>query len=157
VDPLLYCSGKGKRGPSSPLPFGSPPRTHHPPLTALQPFWFLFSHYHAAPQDYQDASKYLKSLTALLAEGKLQPVKHRLMAGGLGDNGKGFEEMRAGRVRGEKLVYPVRGRGGGWRGGAARKRGVREASLGVVLLAWIIARVRCNSSIETTYSNTFPT
>ncbi|MCJ1246727.1 hypothetical protein MMC30_003936 [Trapelia coarctata] len=81
--------------------------------TALgKPFWFLFKHYPAAPQDYQDASMYLKSLTSLLAEGKLQPIKHRLMAGGLGDIGKGFEEMRAGRVRGEKLVYRVGGEEG---------------------------------------------
>ena len=31
------------------------------------------------------------------------------MPGGLGDIGEGFEEIRAGRVRGEKLVYRVAG------------------------------------------------
>lgn len=36
-------------------------------------------------------------------------MPYRLMPGGLADIGKGFEEMRAGRVRGEKLVYRVGG------------------------------------------------
>lgn len=78
--------------------------------TALgKPFWFLFKHYPAMPEDYNSASTYLKNLTCLLEEGKVVPVPHRIMPGGLGDIGKGFEEIRAGRVRGEKLVYRVAG------------------------------------------------
>lgn len=61
------------------------------------------------PEDYKTASTYLKNLSHLLEEGKVVPVPHRLMSGGLGDIGKGFEEMRAGKVRGEKLVYRVAG------------------------------------------------
>ncbi|MCJ1259092.1 hypothetical protein MMC24_006927 [Lignoscripta atroalba] len=78
--------------------------------TALgKPFWFLFKYYAASPEDYKTASTYMKKLPGLLKEGKVVPVRHRLMPGGLGDIGKGFEEMRAGRVRGEKLVYRVGG------------------------------------------------
>lgn len=78
-------------------------------LLNKQPFWFLFKHYPAMPEDYNSASTYLKNLTCLLEEGKVVPVPHRIMPGGLGDIGKGFEEIRAGRVRGEKLVYRVAG------------------------------------------------
>lgn len=40
----------------------------------------------------------------LLQEGKVISVKHRLISGGIG---KGFDEMRNARVRGEKLVYKI--------------------------------------------------
>ncbi|MCJ1239661.1 hypothetical protein MMC14_007659 [Varicellaria rhodocarpa] len=69
--------------------------------TALgKPFWFLFKYYPASAHDHHAASTYMKRLTRLLAEGKLQPISHRLMPGGLKDIGKGFEEMRQGRVKG---------------------------------------------------------
>lgn len=61
------------------------------------------------PEDYKTASTYLKNLTNLLENDKVKPMKHRLMPGGLGDIGRGFEEMRQGRIRGEKLVYAVAG------------------------------------------------
>jgi len=51
----------------------------------------------------------MKKLTGLLETGKVVPVTHRLMPGGLADIGKGFDEMKARRVRGEKLVYRVAG------------------------------------------------
>ena len=75
-----------------------PPHT----LTLInhQPFWFLFKYYPASAHDHHAASTYMKRLTRLLAEGKLQPISHRLMPGGLKDIGKGFEEMRQGRVKG---------------------------------------------------------
>lgn len=73
----------------------------------LQPFWFLFKYYPAVPSDYTTATNYLKSLTDLLQDGKVHPVKHRLMPGGLASINQGFDEMRGGRVRGEKLVYKV--------------------------------------------------
>lgn len=79
--------------------------------TALgKPFWFLFKYYPASPTDYAIASKNLKQLTGLLESGKVRPVRHRLVEGGL-ETGivKGFEEMQAGRVRGEKLVVRVGG------------------------------------------------
>lgn len=60
-------------------------------------------------EDYKSASTYLKNLTRLLEEEKVVPVPHRLMPGGLGDIGKGFEEIRGRMVRGEKLVYRVAG------------------------------------------------
>lgn len=66
-----------------------PDRETRPSRLTETPFWFLFKRYPAAPQDYQNASKYLKSLTPLLAEGKVQPIKQRLMDGGLADIGKG--------------------------------------------------------------------
>ncbi|KAA6411320.1 MAG: hypothetical protein FRX48_04600 [Lasallia pustulata] len=81
--------------------------------TALgKPFWFLFRYYPSAPSDYANASTYLKNLTALLKDGKVVPVPHRLMPGGLANVGKEFEEMRARKVRGEKLVYRVGGEAG---------------------------------------------
>lgn len=59
------------------------------------------------PEDYKFTLNYLQNLTRLLEERKVAPVPHRLTPEGLGDIGKGFEEMRAGRVLGEKLVYLV--------------------------------------------------
>lgn len=75
-----------------------------------QPFWFLFKYYPASPTDYAIASKNPKQLTGLLESGKVRPVRHRLVEGGL-ETGivNGFEEMQAGRVRGEKLVVRVGG------------------------------------------------
>ena len=55
----------------------------------------------------------MKNLTHLLDEGKIVPVKHRLMQGGLGDIGRGFAGMKSGRVRGKKLVYQVASEGAG--------------------------------------------
>ncbi|KAL8833883.1 MAG: hypothetical protein Q9170_004030 [Blastenia crenularia] len=76
--------------------------------TALgKPFWFLFKYYPPVPADYETATHYLKSLPGLLLSGKVQPVKHRLMPGGLASINQGFDEMRSGRVRGQKLVYSV--------------------------------------------------
>ncbi|CZT48856.1 uncharacterized protein RSE6_09615 [Rhynchosporium secalis] len=78
--------------------------------TALgKPFWFFFHHYPAIPEDYKSSSDYFQALTPLLREKKAVPVKHRLMKGGLGQISEGFEEMRSGKVRGEKLVYRVGG------------------------------------------------
>ena len=77
---------------------------------ACQPFWFLFKYHPASPTDYAIASKNLKQLTGLLVSGKVKPVRHRLLEGGLETGiGKGFEEMKAGKVRGEKLVVCVGG------------------------------------------------
>lgn len=74
-----------------------------------KPFWFLFKYYPPAPADYQNASRYMKKLPSLLQQGKVDPVRSRLMPGGLAAIGEGFAEMRAGKVRGEKLVYTVSG------------------------------------------------
>ena len=51
----------------------------------------------------------MKKLPRLLQQGKVDPVRSRLMPGGLAAIGEGFAEMRAGKVRGEKLVYTVGG------------------------------------------------
>lgn len=79
-------------------------------LSVYQPFWFLFKYYPASPTDYAIASKNLKQLTGLLESGKVRTVRHRLVKGGL-ETGltKGFEEMKAGKVRGEKLVVCIGG------------------------------------------------
>jgi len=76
----------------------------------IQPFWFLFKYYPASPTDHAVASKNLKQLTGLLESGEVRCVRHRLVDGGL-ERGiaKGFEEMKAGKVRGEKLVVRVGG------------------------------------------------
>ncbi len=75
-----------------------------------QPFWFLFKYYPASPTDYAIASKNLKQLSGFLESGKVRTVRHRLLEGGL-EMGivMGFEEMKAGKVRGEKLVVEVGG------------------------------------------------
>jgi hypothetical protein len=51
----------------------------------------------------------MKNLRVLLEQDKVVPVRSRLMPGGLASIGQGFDEMRAGKVRGEKLVYEVGG------------------------------------------------
>ena len=75
-----------------------------------QPFGFLFKYYPGSPTDFAIASKNVKQLTTLLKSGKVRAVRHRLVEGGL-EKGllKGFEEMKAGSVRGEKLVIRVGG------------------------------------------------
>jgi hypothetical protein len=77
-----------------------------------QPFWLLFMYHPASMEDYNAGSTYMKKLTKVLNEGKIVPVKHRVMQGGLGDIAQGFAEMKAGRVKGEKLVYRVAGEEG---------------------------------------------
>jgi hypothetical protein len=66
-------------------------------------------YYLASMEDYNAGSTHMKKLTKLLDEGKIVPVKNRVMQGSLGDIAQGFVEMKAGRVRGEKLVYYVAG------------------------------------------------
>lgn len=52
----------------------------------------------------------MKQLTELLESGKIRPVRHRLVSGGLEKGiAKGFEEMKAQKVRGEKVVVCVGG------------------------------------------------
>lgn len=92
----------------------------------LQPFWFLFKYYPAVLSDYKTASTYLKNLTGLLMDGKVVPVKHRLMPGGLANISQGFDEMRSGRVRGEKLVYKI---GPTWIGLPELRRSVASSVL----------------------------
>ncbi|KAL3428072.1 zinc-binding dehydrogenase [Phlyctema vagabunda] len=78
--------------------------------TALgKPFWFFFRYYVIVPEDYTASQKCLHDLTALLEEERVVPVRHRLMSGGLAEISDGFEEMRKGLVRGEKLVYRIGG------------------------------------------------
>ena len=55
----------------------------------------LFKYYPAVKKHYNASSKTLKILSQLLKEGRAIPVRPRLMA--LGDIGKGFEEMKAGK------------------------------------------------------------
>ena len=60
--------------------------------------------------DHDIASENLKQLTGLLASRKVECVRSRLIDGGLEKGiACGFEEMKAGRVRGEKLVVSVGG------------------------------------------------
>lgn len=75
----------------------------------MQPFWFLFKYYPLVPDDYKSATLYLRRLTVLLEKGKVVPIQHRLIPGGLGGILNGFAEMKSGKVRGEKLVCEVDG------------------------------------------------
>lgn len=78
-------------------------------INRSQPFWFLFKYYPANAEDYKSSMDFLQALTRLLQEQKVVPVKHRLMNGGLENISRGFDEMRSGNVRGEKLVYRIGG------------------------------------------------
>jgi NADPH:quinone reductase-like Zn-dependent oxidoreductase len=59
----------------------------------------------ASKDDYEFAKMWMRLLEKLVAEGKVKPYPKRLGSGGLEGVLKGLEEMKAGKVRGEKLVY----------------------------------------------------
>jgi len=58
-------------------------------------------------EDYLYASKFFDICEVLLAEGKLKPHPSARRPNGLDGILDGFQELREGRVSGEKLVYSV--------------------------------------------------
>jgi hypothetical protein len=61
----------------------------------------------ANPEDYLYVSKFFDICEVLLAEGKLKPHPSALRPNGLDGILAGLEELKEGRVSGEKLVYSV--------------------------------------------------
>ena len=74
-------------------------------LMAPRPFWFLFKQYAASPAGFAAASLYIEKLQKLLETGKVFPILSRPMTDGLVSIGNDFEKMRAGTLRGEKIMY----------------------------------------------------
>jgi len=58
-------------------------------------------------EDFDFAKKFTAITENLLAEGKLETHPDRVGKGGLQGALEGMEEMKAGKVSGEKLVYKV--------------------------------------------------
>ena len=61
----------------------------------------------ASKDDYEFAKTWMELTEKLVAEGKVKPHPKRLGSGGLDGVLKGMEEMKAGKVSGEKLVYRI--------------------------------------------------
>lgn len=61
----------------------------------------------AVPEDFEFAKKFIAITEKLLAEGKLKPHTVKLGKDGLEGVLKGLEDMKAGKVSGNKLVYLV--------------------------------------------------
>lgn len=59
------------------------------------------------PQDYEHAKKFISLSEKLLAEGKVKPHRVKVGADGLKGVLKGLEDLKTGKVSGEKLVYRV--------------------------------------------------
>lgn len=59
------------------------------------------------PEDYEFAKKFMGLTEKLLAEGKLKTHSEHVGAGGLVGVLKGLEDMKAGKVSGQKLVYKI--------------------------------------------------
>ena len=63
--------------------------------------------YEARPEDFVFASGFLELAEKLWTEGKFKPHPQRIGTGGLLGAVCGMQEMREGRISGEKLVYLV--------------------------------------------------
>lgn len=63
--------------------------------------------YPPIPEDFEYTKKFIKLTEKLLAEGKLKAHRTKVGADGLKGVLKGLEDMKAGKVSGEKLVYRV--------------------------------------------------
>lgn len=63
----------------------------------------------AAPEDRLWATQWYPKVERLLARGALRPHPIRLRKGGWSDVLDGIEELKLGKVRGEKLVYEIGG------------------------------------------------
>jgi NADPH:quinone reductase-like Zn-dependent oxidoreductase len=61
----------------------------------------------ASNDDFEWAKKFMSLTEKLLAEGKLKPHKETVGKDGLEGALKGLDDLRQGRVSGEKLVYKV--------------------------------------------------
>lgn len=65
------------------------------------------SEFPAIPEDFEYTKKFIELTEKLLAEGKLKAHRAKVGADGLKGVLKGLEDMKAGKVSGEKLVYRV--------------------------------------------------
>jgi NADPH:quinone reductase-like Zn-dependent oxidoreductase len=63
--------------------------------------------YPASKDDYEFGKMWMDLTEKLVAEGKLKPHPKRLVPGGLEGILKGMEELKAEKVRGEKLIYRI--------------------------------------------------
>ncbi|TVY85435.1 Protein TOXD [Lachnellula suecica] len=61
----------------------------------------------ASKEDYEFGKTWMALTEKLVAEGKLKPHPKRVGSGGLEGALKGMEEMKAGKISGEKLVYRI--------------------------------------------------
>jgi NADPH:quinone reductase-like Zn-dependent oxidoreductase len=61
----------------------------------------------AKPEDYEFATKFYRIAEQLLNEQKLLPHPIEVREGGLEGVPGGLEDLKAGRVRARKLVYPI--------------------------------------------------
>ncbi|KAL2212875.1 GroES-like protein [Sarocladium strictum] len=80
-----------------------------------EPYWFEKEYFEAQPADLELQKSFVPVAEKLLAEGKVKTPRVFLNRGGSGLQGilKGLEELRAGNVRGGKLVYtPDKGAAG---------------------------------------------
>ncbi|OAL39197.1 hypothetical protein AYO20_01515 [Fonsecaea nubica] len=72
-----------------------------------EPFTFGPQQIPAVDEDFAYAKKFLAVVEDLLAQGKLRPHKERVGKGGLEGVLQGLQDMKDGKVSGEKLVYLV--------------------------------------------------
>jgi hypothetical protein len=70
-------------------------------------FIFEGERYEAQPQDFVFATKFMEIAEKLWAEGRWRPHPQRVGGDGLLGAISGMQEMREGKVSGEKLVYRV--------------------------------------------------
>jgi hypothetical protein len=68
---------------------------------------FEGEHYEAQPEDFAFGTKFVDVAEKLWAEGRWKPHPQRVGGGGLLGAISGMQEMREGKVSGEKLVYRV--------------------------------------------------
>ena len=61
----------------------------------------------ARPQDREFASHLFPMAETLLSQGLLKPHRMEIRTGGLKTVTHGIDDLRAGRVRAKKLVYPM--------------------------------------------------
>jgi NADPH:quinone reductase-like Zn-dependent oxidoreductase len=61
----------------------------------------------ASKEDYEFAKMWMGLTEKLVAEGKIKPHPKKVVSGGLEAIPKGMESLKAEKVRGEKLVYPL--------------------------------------------------
>ncbi|ODQ54598.1 GroES-like protein [Saitoella complicata NRRL Y-17804] len=64
--------------------------------------------YPASPEDRRVAEQLYEELPEWIQSGKVKPNTTRIVEGGLDGILRGFEEMKSGKVRGEKLVYVIK-------------------------------------------------
>ena len=61
----------------------------------------------SSKEDYEFAKMWMGLTEKLVAEGKIKPHPKKVVPSGLEAIPNGMEELKAEKVRGEKLVYPL--------------------------------------------------